>query len=229
MSITGNKDHYTIGQVVEKLSAIFSDISISKIRFLEDAGLIKPERTAGGYRKFTENDIKRLTAILKLQKDQYLPLSVIKRNTKLLDSGQASESRKSLEGDFFSKQSKNVSVKEATRKVRLDKKQLDELNNYSIIKMDKTNGKATISELDVEILNIAKYLNKYGIEARHLRMYENFADKESLLVYQIIAPLAKNKRKLEEKASDLSNTLQNLKRILLKRAILKRVDKILPK
>ncbi len=223
MSETVTKVFYTIGQVVDLLKGSFSDVTISKIRFLEDEGLIKPERTAGGYRKFREDDVKRLKSILKLQKDQYLPLSVIKRNMHLINAGidKRSANRKDLEEAFYLEEPKKISVSDAIKKVRVNKKQIDDLVSFSII---DSNGKQEITELDLEVLSIAKSLSKFGIEPRHLKMYNNFADKESLLIYQIVAPHAKNKKRLEENVSDLKRILKKLKTVLLKRALLEQFD-----
>jgi DNA-binding transcriptional MerR regulator len=218
------KDYYTIGQVVEKLKSLFSDVTISKVRFLEEEGLIKPERTASGYRKFSEGDVKRLTSILNLQKEQYLPLSVIKRNMQLIERGVNTSAAKIKDIDEgLPKELKEVSVKEAVKKIGLNKKQLQELKGYSIVNLDDANE--VVSELDVEILNIVKSLSKFGVEPRHLRMFENSADNEAMLIYQIVAPHAKNKRRFEEKATELVNIFQNLKSILLKRSLIQLIDK----
>ncbi len=219
MTKTVSKEYYTIGQVVETLKGSFADITISKIRFLEDEGLIKPDRTGGGYRKFKEDDIRRIKAILKLQKDQYLPLSVIKRNMHLINAGieKQGTNRKDLEEAFYLQEPKKMSVAEAIKKSRISKKQLDELSNSSII---DSNGNKEISELDLEILSISKSLSKFGIEPRHLKMYDNFANKEALFIYQITAPYSRNKKRLEENVSDLTRSLKKLKSILLRRALL---------
>jgi len=217
---------YTIGQVVQKLKSSFSDVSISKIRFLEEEGLIKPKRTSSGYRKFTEDDVKRLTSILTLQKDQYLPLSVIKRNIQLIDKGvKPSPAKLKSLTEEFPKERKKISLKEALRKAGLNKKQLQEFNKYSIVNLNGKNGQTELSELDVEILSIVKSLAKFGIEPRHLKSFENFTDKEALLIYQITAPLSKNQRRFEEKVSDLAKSFQSLKSALLKRSLADIIDK----
>lgn len=221
MAKISEKNYYTIGQVVEKLKTDFSGVTISKVRFLEEEGLIKPERTAGGYRKFSDTDIKRLKAILKLQQEQFLPLSVIKRNKKLIDKGLKGSTAKINGSDGLGlKEVKEISLKEAIRKLRLTKKQLDELKKYSIVDLGgANNGQKMINDLDFEILGITKSLAKYGIEPRHLRTYENFIENEAMLIYQIAAPYIKNKRRFEEKVSDLTGSLQNLKKALLKRSL----------
>lgn len=225
MTLIEQKKHYTIGQVVEKLKESFSDISISKVRFLEEEGLIKPERTKGGYRKFSDSDLQKLKSILTLQKDQYLPLSVIKRNIKLVEDGinsSSSTNRKHLEEAFYLHEPKKVKVSDESK---VSKKQLDELSKYLTIDLNSSDGDKVINELDVELLDITKSLSKFGIEPRHLRSYDNFSDKEALMIYQIVAPLVKNKKMVEEKVSDLTRTLGKLKKILLKRALLKQFNK----
>ncbi len=226
MTIIKQKDYYTIGQVVDKLKTRFNDVTISKIRFLEDEGLIKPERTASGYRKFSEGDLERLKSILSLQKEQYLPLSVIKRNISLVNKGikkQKLRLTKQKDG-FRAKELKKYSLSDAAKKHRLSRKQIQELINYAIIKTDDNGGKKVLSELDLKILDIFKSLAKFGIEARHLKMFDNMSEKEAMLIFQIAAPLIKNKKRFEDKVTDISNSFQGLRKLLLERSLHEALD-----
>ena len=140
------------------------------------------------------------------------------------NAGSSKASKKLLEEVFFLKEPKKVSYKDAGKKTKIDKKQIRELNKYSIVKID-TSGKSEVSELDLEILDIATTLEKFGLEPRHLRMYDNFVNNEALMIYQVLAPYLKNQKKVEEKISDLTRSLQSLKKLLLKQALLEQFNK----
>ncbi len=217
-------EFHTIGQVVNILKSSFSDITISKIRFLENEGLIKPQRTSGGYRKFSDTDLARLKAVLALQKEQYLPLSVIKKNPHLIEqNADNGDTHKAISNNYLEPPD-NVSIKDALKKTGITKKQLEDFSGYFSITKKDNGEEQTISEIDVDILNIIKSLARFGIEPRHLKMYDNLVSKEALMIHQIVAPFAKNKRRLEEKVLDLTDALQNLQKLLLKKALLKEID-----
>ena len=98
MATRGVSDGFTIGEVLNQLKEDFEDITISKIRFLESEGLVYPDRTESGYRKFTEDDVDRLRFILTAQRDHYLPLKVIREQLERLDSGQPTSRGPALAG-----------------------------------------------------------------------------------------------------------------------------------
>src|SRR5512133_1758764 len=91
MTASRSRDYMTIGELVESLVPAHPDLTISKVRFLEDEGLVTPERTAGGYRKFSTSDVARVDLILRLQKEHFLPLAVIREKLKDFDKGKVPE------------------------------------------------------------------------------------------------------------------------------------------
>ncbi|RJQ31114.1 MAG: MerR family transcriptional regulator [Actinobacteria bacterium] len=189
------KSTYSIGEVVKRLKPEFGDLTISKLRFLEDKGLIKPSRTKSGYRKFSEKEVKKLSVILKLQKERFLPLSVIKSKISTL-------SDKAME-------------------------------DISGVKIERTQGllasKSKKDNFELQIKDINKSMAKFGIEQRHLKMYETFADREAMLFYQAVAPMIKNNsKKAEGKLSDLLRSSQHLKNILLEKALSELLKKSMP-
>jgi DNA-binding transcriptional MerR regulator len=227
--LTRTSNFYSIGKLVRRLKPEFSDISISKVRYLENEGLIKPHRTDSGYRQFTDQHIDRLRVILRLQKEFYLPLSEIKKRVDALDRGEQVDELKSFgyKNDVsLMPDNSKIPLKDATAKTRLSKRELDKLNEYHLLDLSKNGSSETIDALDLEVIEIAKALSSYGIEPRHLSMFESLAEREAVLFYQITAPLAKRDfKKAEKQINELVKYSQQLKSILLKKAILKQFSK----
>ena len=181
----------SIGEVLSMLKKDFPDVSISKIRFLETEGLITPSRTASGYHRFDTHDVSRLRSILTLQRDQYLPLKVIKDqlDTDLEQAGLAAPLSTGLgvRPDDF---------RPGAGKVRLTRRELAEetaLSEALIIALEKdglvwTNATGHYDEDAVQICMIAAKLSEFGVEARHLRSFRVVANRESGLVEQIATP-----------------------------------------
>lgn len=186
---------YGIGEVQELLKEEFSDITISKIRFLEKEGLVSPERTPSGYRKFTKANIKQLSYILRLQREEYLPLSIIKRKIQDLESGKVRAGDltvmaggvPSIEGEV------SVSVDLAPSKLGLSAETVNELIDFDIVHVtDGPEGKYFAPE-DMKVLGIAREFSRYGIEPRHLRMFSQFVGREAALVEQVVRPQLQRK------------------------------------
>lgn len=200
--------YLSIGEVLAKLRPEFTDITISKIRFLESEGLIDPQRTPSGYRKFTAKDMERLRYVLLAQRDQYLPLRVIKENLDALDRGlqppaQSGGVAKPLLNPVadispaaFSEQSEmRLSREELLSASGLKDEHLVELESFGFISL---RGR----HYDGDCLAIARAvaeMGAFGIEPRHLRSFKSAADREIGLVEQVITPL-KNQRSSEAKA-----------------------------
>jgi DNA-binding transcriptional MerR regulator len=188
---------YGIGEVQELLKKEFTDITISKIRFLEKEGLINPERTPSGYRKYSKANIKQLSYILRLQREEYLPLSVIKRKMQDLKSG------KVVAGDLtvMSGQAAEpaltgavpVSVDLAPSKLGLSAETLKELVDYGIVKVTEGPEGRYFPPSEMKILNLAKEFFRYGVEPRHLRMFTQFVGREASFIEQIIRPQLQHK------------------------------------
>lgn len=200
-TIAAKSSVLNIGEVLSLLSEDFPQISASKIRFLEEKGLITPQRTAAGYRKYTKNDADRLRFILALQRDQYLPLRVIKEYLDAIDRGEEPEQ---LPGGLkLTPQSVTETVaQEATSRRRdLTRSELigatgatgdlvDALLQYRLIK-ETTEGR--FNEHSVKITRSCVALVQHGIEPRHLSIFRQSADREVALVKHAVTPLAGRK------------------------------------
>jgi len=188
---------FGIGEVQNLLKKEFPDVTISKIRFLEKEGLITPERTQSGYRKYTRTHVKQLSYILRLQREEYLPLSVIKRKIHDLKSGKViagdlalmsgQDTEPSLTGEV------PVSFDLAPAKVGLALETIDELVDYGVVKVRESPEGRYFSPADMRVLAIAKEFLKYGVEPRHLRIFTQFVTREASFIEQIIRPQLQHK------------------------------------
>ena len=196
--------YLSIGEVLSKLRGDFPDITISKIRFLESEGLIEPQRTPSGYRKFTATDLDRLRYVLLLQRDQYLPLRVIKENLEALDRGLEPAANggvasprpalASVDGDsspesFVHTSDMRLSRDELLKASGLTDTQLVELESYGFVAL---RGR----HYDSDALSVAKAVAEmagFGIETRHLRSFKSAADREIGLIEQVITPINRQK------------------------------------
>ena len=170
----------SIGQVLDELSAEFPDISPSKIRFLEAEGLIRPLRSNSGYRRFTAVDIARLRFILTAQRDEYLPLRVIKERLDALD-GSDGDGAGAVPALAMTR-SELLAAAGAAEEL------LAELEDYGLVRRARSYGAQPLS-----VLRSAVQLGAYGIQPRHLRVIKAAAERETALVEQAVAPLARQK------------------------------------
>jgi DNA-binding transcriptional MerR regulator len=170
-----------IGRVLEELRPEFPDISPSKIRFLESEGLIAPERASSGYRRFAVADIERLRFILTAQRDEYLPLRVIKERLDAL-SGDGDGRGPGAEPAVALTRSELLEAAGA------DEELLAELEDYGLVRHARTYGTEALT-----VVRSAVAVRQYGIQPRHLRAVKAAADREISLVEQVVAPLARQK------------------------------------
>lgn len=225
---------YGIGEVQELLKNEFPDITISKIRFLEKEGLINPERTPSGYRKYSKGNIKQLSYILRLQREEYLPLSVIKKKIQDLKSG------KVVAGDLTVMAGQGaepalsgavpVSVDLAPAKLGLSAETIRELVDYGIVTVhDGPEGKY-FPPSEMKILNLAKEFFRYGVEARHLRMYTQFVGREASFIEQIIRPQLQHKDPNTKRSAikDLEN-LMSLSQMFIQALLRESLSQYLPR
>ncbi|GAA5049255.1 transcriptional regulator FtsR [Nocardia callitridis] len=213
----------SIGSVLDLLRPDFPDVTISKIRFLEAEGLIRPERTPSGYRRFSIADCERLRFVLTAQRDQYLPLKVIKEQLEAIDSGAATlgvrEARAKADGPGQSSADSGARQVNAPRRlgvvpteispddlrfdheIRLTRADLltqagiDEKFLVDLIRANLiTPGAAGFFDAeDVTLAKTASAMAEFGLEARHLRAFKLAADREAALIAQIAAPIAKSR------------------------------------
>jgi DNA-binding transcriptional MerR regulator len=210
--------YLSIGEVLSKLRSEFPEVTISKIRFLESEGLVDPQRTPSGYRKFTSVDLDRLRYVLTAQRDQYLPLKVIKENLDALDRGLqpaatpgaiAAPRLATIDGEFapsnFIQDSElRLSRAELLEASALDDGQLTELESYGLITI---RGRYYGSDA-LAVAKAVAEIAAFGIEARHLRSFKTAADREVGLVEQVITPL------LKQKSSDAKARAEEVQREL---------------
>jgi DNA-binding transcriptional MerR regulator len=196
-----------IGQVLELLREEFPGISIPKIRFLEDKGLISPERTPSGYRKFCHADVERLRYVLLMQRDHYLPLKVIGEHLDALDRGLEPPPIESVvptvpkvaladdglpSTESYGRHSDlRISRKELIKTAEIDEELLTALENFGLIR-----PRTGTSHYDADALVVAKTaaeLAEFGIEPRHLRAFKTAADREVGLVEQVVSPIRRGR------------------------------------
>ncbi|WP_199716433.1 transcriptional regulator FtsR [Micromonospora musae] len=193
----------SIGEVLGQLRVDFPDVTISKLRFLEAEGLVEPQRTAAGYRKFSWDDVARLRFVLTAQRDQYLPLRVIREQLAEWDAGGAvpGRSRPTLVavgpgGEVPGREADEPVESSEVRLGRsdllarsgLDESTLAELERLGVVVSDPPgwyDGDALI------IAGAVAGLAAYGLEPRHLRGYRTAADREVGLFAQLVAPLVR--------------------------------------
>jgi DNA-binding transcriptional MerR regulator len=229
----------SIGEVLGILKPEFPDITVSKIRFLEGAGLVQPDRSASGYRKFSEDDVARLRFVLRAQRDQYLPLRVIRQRLSDLErvggldardrpapdprarpgegsaagteagpgapgpgaagSGattDAAQPARGVAGAFGAAPPSDAQFTrdELCRAAGASVDQLLELESFGLVSARGSGERgAWYGGDDLVLLRLARELADYGLEARHLRMYKLFAEREAALFEQVVAPLVRQR------------------------------------
>jgi DNA-binding transcriptional MerR regulator len=173
----------TIGAVCRRLKAEFPDISISKIRYLEDQGLLTPKRTQGGYRLFSEEDVDTLETILRLQRDEFLPLRVI-REELAAGAGEKRRRRRAALGEA----EEGFDLAALCERAGIDAGRARELEDFGLLEPRVEAGERLYSETDVDIAVACDTLARFGIAPRHLRAFRTAADRESGLLEALVAP-----------------------------------------
>ncbi len=232
-----SNQHRSIGQVLDLLKGEFTDISISKIRFLESQGLIDPERNQSGYRKFTEADISRLRWILEQQRDHFLPLKVIKERIEEQDFGGDEESG-SPDGNGAEARARrqnrpnpldpgdvsvSLTLEELASVSGLSSSDIMELQKFGLIEPLDDGALAHYGTEAVIVSKVAAGFLVHGIEPRHLRAYKSATEREAGLLEQRIMPLvmqrtAEARRQSQEVLVDLINLGSDLRLSLLRGA-----------
>jgi DNA-binding transcriptional MerR regulator len=234
--MAGTRNYQSIGEVLVNVKTEFPDITISKIRFLESEGLITPERTPSGYRKFYPDDVERLKSILRLQRDEYLPLKVIKERLLKADSGE-DEDQPTLEqatsgmdtdggGEDLAEAPTGLqmSLEEMAAATGVDRERIKELEQFGIVCTHGPEGGRYYDGDDYVTLSIVKDFLRFGIEPRHLTMYKHFADRESAFFEALVAPTLRQKnpdarRAATQTLGELTTTSRKFKQALLRNAL----------
>jgi DNA-binding transcriptional MerR regulator len=183
-SVSARERLLTIGSVCRTLKAEFPDISISKIRYLEDQGLLTPKRTRGGYRLFDEDDVDRLETILRLQRDEFLPLRVIRDE---LARGAGKERRRRRVVPLGEHEA-GIDLEALCEHAGIDVRRARELEEYGLLEPRVEGGQRIYSETDVDIAAACETLARYGIAPRHLRAFRTAADRQTSLLDAVVAP-----------------------------------------
>ncbi|HEX6010133.1 MAG TPA: MerR family transcriptional regulator, partial [Actinomycetota bacterium] len=176
------RNYQSIGEVLVSVKTEFPDITISKIRFLESEGLIDPDRTPSGYRKFYEKDVDRLKSILKMQRDEYLPLKVIKDRLLEVEAGDghadgvggAQEAAAEPDEELAEPPTGlQMSIEEMSAATGVDKDRIKELESFGLVHSHGPDAARYFDGDDYIVLSIVKDLFRYGVEPRHLTMYKH--------------------------------------------------------
>jgi DNA-binding transcriptional MerR regulator len=204
----------TIGAVCKALQQEFPDISISKIRYLEDQKLLEPRRTPGGYRLYGPGDVQRLRTILRLQRDEFLPLRVIRQE---LAAGRAeAEVAPAAEGarrrpsvaPADGGEAARYTLEEVLEETRADASLVSELEDFGVIKGESRGGTTFYDETEREIVRAVNELARYGVGGRNLRAFRTSADREAALLQQILGPALRSRN--EQRRKEAVEALENL-------------------
>ncbi|HEV3407606.1 MAG TPA: MerR family transcriptional regulator [Gaiellaceae bacterium] len=180
----------TIGSVCRRLKDEFPDISISKIRFLEDQGLLRPRRTQSGYRLFTEDDVDRLRTILRLQRDEFLPLRVIRQEL-AAPSARRGARKRSAAG--LREAERELDVSALCEQSGAEPDFVRELEAYGLVEPREDGGEKRYGEDDVDVVAACVRLSRYGIAPRNLRVFRTGADRAAGLLEQLVAPALRSR------------------------------------
>jgi hypothetical protein len=219
----------TIGAVCKILQSEFDDVSISKIRYLEDQKLLSPRRTSGGYRLYSQSDVERLRTILRLQRDEFLPLRVIRQE--LAGGGDLvlGDSDRKANGGGGARRAILVdtsraylTLDEVVEETGAREELIAELENFGIVQPDKREGKIVYDETDREIVRAANELSRVGVGARNLRVFRSSADREANLLEALLGPSLRSRNPERRKEAlqsleSLAATVSHLKHLLLVR------------
>ena len=189
-----------IGEVVRRLGEEFPDISISKIRFLEDEGLISPQRTPGGYRLFGEHDLERLVTILRLQRDEFLPLRVIRDELAVPGATERKRRKPAALGERV----ELIEFAELCRRAGVQPELAKELEDYGLLAPVGSGAEKRYPESDADVAMVCAQLTRFGIDGRHLRTFRTATDREASLLDQLIAPALRS-RNADRRAAGLAD------------------------
>src|SRR3954452_17025985 len=215
----------TIGAVAKILSQEFDDISISKIRYLEDQKLLAPRRTPGGYRLYSQADVERLRAILRMQRDEFLPLRVIRQE---LASGDFTGPRRGTEAAATRRAASvdaavsTLTLEEILDEAGVPENLIRELQEFGIVQPERRDGRVLYDETDLEIVRAAAELSRFGVAGRNLRVFRSPADREAALLQQIVGPGLRSRSQARRQAAienleSLAAVCGQLKHLLLVR------------
>jgi DNA-binding transcriptional MerR regulator len=216
----------TIGAVCKILQSEFDEISISKIRYLEHQRLLSPRRTAGGYRLYSQSDVERLRTILRMQRDEFLPLRVIRQELAAgrdVDIGDERSSGGAVRRAILVNSSNTyLTVDELIEETGAREELIGELEDFGVIQSERRDGNEVYDETDREIVRTANELSRFGVAPRNLRVFRSSADREANLLETLLGASlrSRNPQRRKDALESLENlaaTVSHLKHLLLVR------------
>jgi DNA-binding transcriptional MerR regulator len=219
MSTAEATKYLTIGAVCDRLKGEFPDISISKIRYLEDRGLLTPRRTQGGYRLFSDGDVDRLETILRLQRDEFLPLNVIRDE---LAAGAGRERNKRRRSTGLAEVEPELDLDELCERAGIEPELARELESFGLLEPRVEGGERLYRESDADIAFACGKLARFGIAPRHLRAFRTAADREAGLIETLVGPALRSRNPDRRRAGlvdlqSLAESSQELSQLLFRR------------
>jgi DNA-binding transcriptional MerR regulator len=221
----------TIGVVRDRLADEFPDISISKIRYLEGQGLLSPRRTQSGYRLYSDADVERLRTILRLQRDEFLPLRVIREELSSPGGRRRRPGRKRSSGNgMFAVEEERIDLRTLCERATVEPAFVRELEEFGLLEPELADGEPRYLERDVDLAVACARLARYGIEPRNLRSFRNGASSAVGLLEQIVAPALQSRnpeRRLAglEDLETLAAASQEVSQLLFWRALRSLADR----
>jgi DNA-binding transcriptional MerR regulator len=222
-----NRKALTIGAVAKILSREFEDISISKIRYLEDQKLLAPRRTPGGYRLYSQADVERLRAILRMQRDEFLPLRVIRQE---LAAGAREERGENASlrraGSLEAGKGTRMTLQELVDDTGAGGDLVKDLEDWRLVQPAKVDGIKVYDDTDREIVKAASDLARFGVEGRNLKVVRSSADRQAALLEAVVGPGLRSsnqstRQEALENLESLAAACSNLTHMLLVRDLRK--------
>ena len=222
----GEEKLLTIGSVVERLRGEFPDISVSKLRYLEEQGLVTPRRTKSGYRLYSQDDFTRLVRVLAMQRDEYLPLKVIRRELERSPASPLSATRQGIrKTDFLVVgEEREYTAEEIQSLTGADATLLEELEEFELVHARQVSGVRRYTETDAGIVGAAAQLALLGLRPKNLRVVKSAVDRELGLIEQVLLPALSSTRQERRREGlaqldDIVKATTQLRQLLLTRGV----------
>lgn len=223
----GDEKLLTIGGVVERLKDEFPDLSVSKLRYLEEQHLIAPRRTKGGYRLFSQDDFRRLVTVLTMQRDEYLPLKVIRKELERAGGALAARPRSGIRKTDLVRSpvtEKEYTAEELLQMTRADVSLLVELEEFELVRGRQISGVKRYGETDAGIVAAAARLSRSGLRPKNLRVVKTLTDREVGLIEQILLPALRSRRAERRQSAldqleEVVDAMTQLRQLLLAKSI----------
>jgi DNA-binding transcriptional MerR regulator len=221
----GGEKLLTIGALVDALRGEFPDISVSKLRYLEEQGLVTPRRTKSGYRLYSQDDFGRLVRVLAMQRDEYLPLKVIRRELERNPASPLPATRQGLRKTaLLVGEERDYTAEEIQNLTGADVSLLNELEEYELVRVRRAGGVRRYAELDVGIVGAAAQLAQIGLRPKNLRMLKSAVDREIGLIEQFLLPALlcgrpEGRREGLDQIDDIVQATTQLRQLLMSRGL----------